>query len=62
MMFAAEAGLKIEEALVDITQGAHFQPEYLAVNPNAPVPVLEDGDFRLTEGSAILKYVADMVE
>jgi glutathione S-transferase len=26
------------------------------------VPVLEDGDFRLTEGSAILKYLADSID
>ena len=26
------------------------------------MPVLEDGDFRLTESSAILKYLADKFE
>ena len=30
-----------------------------AINPSHLVPVLEDGDFRLTESSAILKYLAD---
>jgi glutathione S-transferase len=29
------------------------------MNPNKLVPMLEDGDFRLTESSAILKYLAD---
>ena len=32
-----------------------------AINPNHLVPVLEDGDFRLTESSAILKYLADKI-
>jgi glutathione S-transferase len=31
------------------------------MNPNKLVPVLEDGDFILTENSAILKYLADKV-
>ena len=26
------------------------------------MPVLEDGDFRLTESSAILKYLADKID
>jgi len=40
-------------------KGEHYQPEYVAINPNRMVPVLEDGDFRLTESSAILKYLAE---
>ena len=31
----------------------------MRINPNGLVPVLEDGDFRLTESSAILKYIAE---
>ena len=38
-----------------------MQPPYTAINPNSLVPMLEDGDFRLTESSAILKYLADKV-
>jgi len=61
MLFAAESGIKLDLELVDLFTGAHFKPEFLAVNPSAQVPVLEDGDFRLTESSAILKYLADKV-
>lgn len=58
-LLTAENNLDIEEQLVDLFTGEHTQDEYAAVNPNKLVPVLEDGDFRLTECSAILKYLAD---
>jgi glutathione S-transferase len=32
-------------------------PEYLAKNPNALVPLLEDGDFRLWESNVIVRYL-----
>lgn len=35
-------------------------PAYLAKNPGANVPMLEDGDFSLTENVAILGYLADL--
>jgi len=62
MLFAAEAGIALEMQLVDIFKGEHRQPTYAAINPNALVPVLEDGEFRLTESSAILKYLADKID
>jgi glutathione S-transferase len=36
-----------------------MKPSYAAKNPNKLVPLLEDGDFRLTESSSILKYLAE---
>ena len=59
MLFAAESGLNIDFKVVDLFAGEHVQPAYASVNPNRLVPVLEDGDFRLTESSAILKYLAE---
>ena len=41
--------------------GEHYKEPYASLNPNRLVPVLEDGDFRLTESSAILKYLADKI-
>jgi glutathione S-transferase len=34
-------------------------PEFLALNPSGAVPVLIDGDFKLTQNAAILSYVAE---
>ena len=59
MLFAAEAGIKADFEIVDLFTGAHHMPGYEAINPSRLVPVLEDGDFRLTESSAILKYLAE---
>jgi glutathione S-transferase len=61
VLFAAEAGIPLEFEIVDLFTGAQFKPEYEAINPSHQVPVLEDGDFRLTESSAILKYLAEGV-
>ncbi|HEX7053108.1 MAG TPA: glutathione S-transferase family protein [Burkholderiales bacterium] len=59
MLFAEENRLPVEFQLVDLMKGEHYQPAYAALNPNRLVPLLEDGDFRLTESSAILKYLAE---
>ena len=59
LLFAAEAGIALDQQVVDLFTGEHYQPPYEAVNPNHLVPALEDGSFRLTESSAILKYLAD---
>ena len=58
-LLIAENGIKCDEEMVDILKGAHYQEPYASLNPNRMVPMLEDGDFRLTESSAILKYLAD---
>jgi glutathione S-transferase len=59
MLFAADFGLALDYQSVDLFSGEHLQPAYAAINPSQCVPVLEDGDFRLTESSAILKYLAE---
>ena len=50
-LFCAENGIEIEEETVDLMTGAHHQERYVALNPNRQVPLLVDGDLRLTEGS-----------
>jgi glutathione S-transferase len=59
MLLIADAAIAMDLEFVDLFKGAHLDPAYGAINPSKQVPVLEDGDFRLTEGSAILKYLAD---
>jgi glutathione S-transferase len=59
MLFAEESGIKADWQVVDLFTGEHLKPPYLAINPSGMVPMLEDGDFRLTESSSILKYLAE---
>ena len=53
-LFIAENGIECDEAVVDILQGAHYQEPYASLNPSRLVPMLEDGDFRLTESFVIV--------
>ena len=59
MLLAADDNIKLDYQFVDLFKGEHMKPEYLAINPSHAVPVLEDGDFILSESSAILKYLAE---
>jgi glutathione S-transferase len=58
-LYAAEKGIALDEEVVDLFSGAHHQEPFVSYNPNRMVPVLQDGDFRLTESSAILIYLAE---
>ena len=60
-LFIAENKIPVE-VTVDLFTGEHYDAEpYTSVNPNNLVPMIEDGDLRLTESSAILKYLADKI-
>lgn len=52
-------GLEIEIRHYNFFAGELRRPDYLAVNPNAKVPALVDGDFKLWESVAIMQYLAD---
>ena len=52
-------GLPVEIVYHDFLSGGLRTPDYLALNPNAKVPVLVDGAFTLWESMAILQYLAD---
>jgi glutathione S-transferase len=61
-LFIAESGIAVDEQMVDLMAGEHYGEAFTAINPSRQVPVLEDGDLRLTESSAILKYLADKID
>ena len=61
-LFIVESGMKVDEQLVDLMTGEHYKEPFASINPNRLVPVLVDGDLRLTESSAILKYLADRID
>lgn len=52
-----EAGLPYQLRHVAMEKGEHMSPEYLAINPNHQVPTLLDGDIRIHESNAILRYL-----
>ena len=60
-LFIAEQKIPVDEIIVDLFTGEHVKPPYSELNPSCMVPMLEDGDMRLTESSAILKYLADKI-
>ncbi|KAK9049973.1 hypothetical protein SSX86_031058 [Deinandra increscens subsp. villosa] len=53
-----EFGIDFELIDVDLDSGEHKQPEFLQKQPFGQVPVVEDGDFRLFESRAIIRYYA----
>jgi glutathione S-transferase len=46
--------------LVEMSRESVKSPEYVALNPNGNVPLLQDGSFLLTENVAILVYLAEL--
>ena len=52
-----EANLDYELRHVDMSKREHLSPEYLAINPNHQVPTLIDGDVKIHESNAILRYL-----
>jgi glutathione S-transferase len=62
LLFAADNDIDLDVKVVDLFSGEHLGDAYKEINPNCMVPVLEDGDFRLTESAAILRYLADKID
>lgn len=52
-----EKHAKADFVLVDMMKGEHKSPAFLARQPFGQIPALEDGDFRLHESRAILRYL-----
>src|SRR5258708_18049452 len=58
-LFLEEAGLPYDPIAVDTRRGDQHKPEFLAINPNAKVPAIVDGDAVVFDSSAILLYLAE---
>ena len=58
-LFLEEAGLAYEAIPVDTRKGEQHKLEYLAINPNAKVPTIVDGDVTVFDSNAILLYLAE---
>ncbi len=57
-LFLSLLRLPFELIDVDLANGAHKKPEYLAKNAFGQVPVIEDGDVTIADSNAILVYLA----
>lgn len=58
VLFANLAGINHEVLNVDLANGAHKKDDFLALNPNGQVPVIEDGSTVISDSNAILVYLA----
>lgn len=56
-LFLSLLGLPFERVEVDLRQGEHKQPAFLAMNPFGQVPVIQDGAVTLADSNAILLYL-----
>ena len=58
-LFLEESGLPYQPMPVDTRKGEQFKPEFLAINPNGKVPVIDDDGVIVFDSNAILLYLAD---
>ncbi len=59
IQFITDNNIACDMQVVDLFSGEHMREPYATLNPNRMVPMLDDDGFRLTESSAILKYLAE---
>lgn len=57
-MVLNKLGIEYEFVFVDLLNGEKRKPEFLSLTPFGKVPVLVDGNFKLSESTAIIKYLA----
>jgi len=58
-LFLEEAGVAYDGVRVDTLAGEQYAPDFLALNPNAKVPVIVDEGQVIFDSNAILLYLAD---
>src|SRR5713101_3896923 len=54
-----EMGLPYELVPVDTRKGEQHGPDFLAINPNAKLPAITDGDATVFDSNAILLYLGE---
>nr|AHC08058.1 delta glutathione S-transferase [Locusta migratoria] len=58
-MVARTLGLELQLVDVDLLQNEHLKPQFLQMNPQHQVPLLDDNGFYLPESRAIIAYLVD---
>ncbi|MGA1060136.1 MAG: glutathione S-transferase family protein, partial [Burkholderiaceae bacterium] len=57
-----ELQLPYEPVAVDTRKGEQHAPAFLAINPNAKVPAIVDGDITMFDSNAILLFLAERAQ
>jgi glutathione S-transferase len=50
-------GLDFQRTDAGLSYGINKTPEYLRMNPNGQIPVMQDGDFTLWESNVVVRYL-----
>lgn len=58
-LFLEEAEIEYEAIPIDVRRGDQHKEDFVALNPNAKVPVIVDGDACIFDSNAILIYLAE---
>jgi glutathione S-transferase len=58
LWLATELGLDVDTIDIDLNAGQHKTPDFLKINPNGQVPVLDDDGLVIFESLAINLYLA----
>ncbi len=58
-LFLEDSGLPYQPVAIDPRAGDQFKPDYLAINPNAKVPAIDDDGTLVFDSNAILLYLAE---
>nr|QGA89197.1 glutathione S-transferase delta 1 [Periplaneta americana] len=59
LLTAKAVGVDLNLVHTDLVQGAHLKPDFLKMNPQHCIPVLNDNGFVLSESRAICSYLVD---
>ncbi len=58
--FCVETGIELELHYTWLARREQARPEFAAINPRHQVPALRQGDFCLSEATAIIRYLAEI--